>query len=80
MSAWILFVSGSNLSNIGKANAAVLPVPVWAWPIISFLPLSKSGITPAWIGLGCIYHFFSILFSIVSYRPKSENFILSSIM
>ena len=30
--------------NIAKANAAVLPVPVCASAIKSFLPLSKYGI------------------------------------
>ena len=38
-------------STIGRPNAAVLPVPVWAWPITS-RPASSGGIACSWIGLG----------------------------
>jgi hypothetical protein len=37
--------------SIGNANAAVLPVPVWAWPIMS-RPASSTGMVAAWIGEG----------------------------
>ena len=39
---------------IGRMNAAVFPVPVWADAITS-LPWSTSGIVWAWIGVGDIY-------------------------
>ena len=38
-------------STIGSPNAAVLPVPVCAWPITS-RPASSGGIACSWIGLG----------------------------
>ena len=37
----------------GSRNAAVLPVPVWAWPITS-RPARASGIKAAWIGVGSV--------------------------
>jgi hypothetical protein len=37
--------------RIGSANAAVLPVPVCAWPSTS-RPSSSGGIVAAWIGEG----------------------------
>ena len=36
---------------IGRPKAAVLPVPVCAWPITS-RPASREGIACSWIGLG----------------------------
>ena len=39
--------------NSGRAKAAVLPVPVWAWPSTS-RPPSSSGIVRAWIGVGTV--------------------------
>ena len=36
---------------MGSANAAVLPVPVWAMPSMS-LPASSAGMARAWIGVG----------------------------
>ena len=41
----------SRRSSIGIANAAVFPVPVWAWPIRS-RPPSSAGIARDWIGVG----------------------------
>jgi hypothetical protein len=38
----------------GKPKAAVLPVPVWARPIKSFVPCSKTGMAFSWIGVGCV--------------------------
>ena len=35
---------------MGIPKAAVLPLPVWAWPITS-LPSSAGGIAPVWIGV-----------------------------
>ncbi|MNC58971.1 hypothetical protein D3C75_1087460 [compost metagenome] len=37
--------------RIGRAKAAVLPVPVWAMPSRS-LPAMTSGMALAWIGVG----------------------------
>ena len=36
---------------MGSAKAAVLPVPVAAWPSMSAPPMS-SGMEAAWIGVG----------------------------
>ena len=41
--------------NNGKPNAAVLPVPVCANPIKSFVPLIKTGIERSWISVACVY-------------------------
>ena len=49
--AWVSSFSGSMYSSIGSPKAAVLPLPVWAWPITSWPP-SSSGIACAWIGVG----------------------------
>ena len=46
---WLLVIS-SRESN-GRANAAVLPVPVGAWPSRS-CPSSRYGTACAWIGVG----------------------------
>ena len=45
---------GSSRSRMGMQKAAVLPVPVCAWPIRS-TPASACGISPAWIGVGSRY-------------------------
>ena len=37
--------------NSGRAKAAVLPVPVCAWPSTS-RPANTSGIVRSWIGVG----------------------------
>ena len=41
----------SNLFKMGKTNAAVLPVPVWAVPITS-RPLTAAGMAASCIGVG----------------------------
>ena len=46
-------LSGSAYSTIGRPKAAVLPVPVWAWPITS-LPSRSGGIACSWIGVGLV--------------------------
>ncbi len=51
ISAWGTFRSTSRRDRIGIANAAVLPVPVWARPTTS-LPSSSVGMVAAWIGEG----------------------------
>ena len=50
-SAWTSATDGSTYSMIGIPNAAVLPEPVWAWPMMS-LPWSSGGIACSWMGLG----------------------------
>ncbi len=35
--------------RMGSAKAAVLPVPVWAWPMMS-APSSSAGMVAAWMG------------------------------
>ena len=44
----------SNACRIGRAKAAVFPLPVSARPIKS-RPSSASGIDWAWIGVGALY-------------------------
>ena len=39
---------------IGSPNAAVLPVPVWAWAIRSCFEFSIWGIVSDWIGVGVL--------------------------
>ena len=46
-----LVAAGSRYWSSGSPKAAVLPVPVWAWPITSW-PASSSGIACSWIGVG----------------------------
>ena len=46
------FLFALNLSIIGSPNAAVLPVPVWACPTISFSPFKSKGIVCSCIGVG----------------------------
>ena len=50
-SAWTSSSEPSTDWIIGSPKAAVLPVPVWAWPITS-RPSSSTGIACSWIGLG----------------------------
>ena len=47
--AWVFLLSGSIFSSSGMPKAAVFPVPVWAWPIMSS-PSAWTGIDWAWIG------------------------------
>ncbi len=51
MMAWGPLPRASSISISGMPKAAVLPVPVLAWPMTS-LPSSASGMSPAWIGEG----------------------------
>ncbi len=44
-------IFGSMRARIGSAKAAVLPVPVWAWPSTS-RPASSGGMVAAWMGEG----------------------------
>ena len=47
--AWVSSSSGSRYWSSGSPKAAVLPVPVCAWPITSW-PASSSGIACSWTG------------------------------
>ena len=49
-SACSVSLLGSRRSTMGIPKAAVLPLPVWAWPITS-LPSSAGGMAPVWIGV-----------------------------
>ena len=64
------------LFNKEHPKAAVLPVPVWAWPIMS-CPSIAIGIALAWIGDGFTYPKSSIAFIISSFKFKSLNVIFS---
>ena len=59
-------------SAIGNPNAAVLPVPVCAWPITS-LPSSTDGIACSWIALGDSYPTSRRACKVDSDRPSSAN-------
>jgi hypothetical protein len=50
-SACGLVLARSMLASTGSANAAVLPVPVCAWPSTS-RPFSNAGMVAAWMGDG----------------------------
>ena len=52
-SAWTLGSLGSAYSTMGRPNAAVLPVPVCAWPITS-RPSRSGGMACSWIGVGLV--------------------------
>ena len=54
------------------AKAAVLPVPVWAWPIKS-TPARARGISPAWIGVGSRYSASSSAASMTCDRPMAAK-------
>ena len=49
--AWSFLFLGSIFSSRGMPKAAVFPVPVWAWPIMSS-PSLWMGIAWAWMGDG----------------------------
>src|SRR3712207_8528199 len=53
-SACTSFTDGSTYSIIGRPKAAVLPEPVWAWPMTS-RPSSIGGMACSWMGLGRPY-------------------------
>ena len=49
-----LLAAASSRASAGSANAAVLPVPVAAWPTRSLPPIS-GGMASRWIGVGSSY-------------------------
>ena len=58
------------------ANAAVLPVPVCAWPIRS-RPASIGGIVFSWIGVGASYPISVIAFMMGADSPRLSNVTVS---
>ena len=58
--------------SVGRANAAVLPVPVWAEATTS-LPARTSGMAPAWTGVGVEKPRASTPARICSFSPSSAN-------
>src|SRR3712207_1035557 len=62
--------AGSTNSIIGRPNAAVLPVPVCAWPMTS-CPARSSGIACSWMGLGASYPTSSRAWRIAGESPSS---------
>src|SRR5215213_5592535 len=61
--------AGPSLSRMGRAKAAVLPVPVCAWPTTS-RPSRSSGMVFCWMGEGVSYPTSAIAFSNGSPRPN----------
>ena len=57
---------------MGMANAAVLPVPVWAHPNKS-LRSNTMGIDCSWIGVGVVYPSCSSAFNMGSMRCNCSN-------
>ncbi len=51
MSAWHWLSDRSSFCSTGMANAAVLPVPEWAWAIVSW-PSSKGTMARCWMAVG----------------------------
>lgn len=78
--ALILSFRSSKLSIIGRPNAAVLPVPVWAWAMTSWVFPSKTGITAAWISVGAVKPFFSKAAKTSSDSPSSVNDLIFDII
>ena len=70
--AWTTLREGSIRCRIGNAKAAVLPVPVWAWPMTS-RPSSNGGMAAAWIGVGCSNPCASTEASSSDRRPNAAN-------
>ena len=52
-SAWTPRWVGSTAASSGSPNAAVLPVPVWATPVMS-RPASSAGMACSWIAVGVV--------------------------
>ncbi len=59
-------------SRIGRANAAVLPVPVAAWPSRS-RPSMSGGMDSRWIGVGSSYPRAVTAASTPSGNPRSAK-------
>ena len=64
----------SRSCKIGSTNAAVLPVPVGAQPMMSF-PARARGIAFFWISVGVVYPDVETLRRIASDKPIVEKLI-----
>ncbi len=62
--------------RIGSANAAVLPVPVWAQAIRS-LPESAAGMAFSWIGVGVVYSAFFRASRMGCFSCMSSKFVIN---
>src|SRR3954469_17905244 len=71
-SAWMASSSGSTYSIIGSPKAAVLPEPVWAWPITS-RPSRSGGTACSWMGDGFSYPTSSSACRTGAERPRSAK-------
>ena len=69
---WMTRRSRSSFSSIGSVKAAVLPVPVRAWPLQS-RPASASGRNAAWILLGRSNPISSSVSRVSSLSPRSAK-------
>jgi hypothetical protein len=58
--------------KMGRANAAVLPDPVSARPMMS-RPARASGMAAAWMGVGCVYLSFSHAWHSSGIIPRDAN-------
>ena len=63
------------MSIIGSTKPAVLPVPVWAMPMMSRI-ISTEGIAWRWIGVGSVIARFLTARSNSSERPRSAKVII----
>ena len=72
ISAWGARTAGSIRDSSGSANAAVLPVPVWARPRTS-RPSSSSGMVSVWIGVGVVKPWSTRVPSTRSSRPSATK-------
>src|SRR3954447_9431144 len=77
--AWTSLFSGSRYCSSGSPKAAVLPVPVWAWPITSWPP-SSSGIACSWIGVGSSKPSSSSACWMSGERPRSLNAVIGCVL
>src|SRR4051812_3632886 len=75
--AWTSWTDGSTCSIIGSPKAAVLPDPVWAWPIMS-RPSMSGGIACSWIGLGDSYPTSRSAASVGSESPRSAKVVTAT--
>ena len=69
----------SIICSAGRANAAVLPVPVAAWPSRS-RPASRWGMVSRWIGVGSSYPRSAMVFNNSGRRPRVSNPSPSSVL
>ena len=71
-SAWTCMLEGSIFSTIGMPKAAVLPVPVWAWPMRSS-PRRRGGMARACTSVGVTKPICSMARAMVAGTSISPN-------